>query len=181
MTVQAFRLKRHVNLSIERARKIALDHHTAESFFSSRLHLRTIVFAPIQIDGIVAQRPIDRHAAAGHRKGAEFRGVDREFVQRQSEILRRFRLERDGRSSDRKLIFAAADISGQLGLNEFTQGCAVPAFAHQQIVRGGQGLQSRGKLIEKPLDRPSVTRGLARHCLNDREKIFRTMGQLAHQ
>ena len=54
-------------------------------------------------------------------------------------------------------------------------GAAFPGVA----VAGGQRLQPCAKLIEKTINRTRVAGGLARHRLDYREEIFRTVRQLA--
>src|SRR6185437_559098 len=62
MAEQAIRLEGHVDLGIECARKIALDHHAAKSPLAPDLHLRAILLMPLQRERVILQRPGDRHA-----------------------------------------------------------------------------------------------------------------------
>ena len=109
MTVQSIRIEFQIHFSIKRTCEIALDNHAAESLPASSFHPRAKRFPPIELDrlavGAVAATPCDGHASVRHRKGAEFRGIDRKFMEREAQVLRRFGLERDRRPLDRDLIW----------------------------------------------------------------------------
>src|SRR4029077_2165736 len=98
MTAQAIRLECQLDLGIERAREIALDHHAAEPLLAPDLYGGPASLAPLHCEGLILQHPGDRHAPRGQRQRAECRGVDCQLMQREAEVLRSLRLERDRRA-----------------------------------------------------------------------------------
>ena len=110
----------HVDFGIESACQIALDHHAPEAFLASDLHLWAKLLLPIKLDRVVgnalALRPGDGYPAGRHRKGTKLRGIDGQFVQRETKILRRFGLERDRRPIDRNLDCGSIEIAGQVAI-----------------------------------------------------------------
>ena len=102
MAAHAIRVEIKFDLGIERARQIAFDYQAAEAAIAPRLHLRTELLAPIDLNGIVSARilqaPVYRYASARNRKRSEPGGIDHQLMQCQPEILRRFWLEPDLRT-----------------------------------------------------------------------------------
>ena len=109
MVAQTVRVERQRDLGVERTREIPLDDHGAEAFLPPRLDLRPVLFTPIEFKRVIGflaflgilvrpsapPLPGDCDASFRRRKRSEFRGIRRQFVQREPEILRRLRLERD--------------------------------------------------------------------------------------
>ena len=107
VAMQSIRIELQIHFSVKRTHQVALDNHAAEPFPASNFHPRTKRFPPIELDGIVvgavAGTPSDGHASVRHRKGPEFRCIDRKLMEREPQILRRFGLESDRRPFDRDL------------------------------------------------------------------------------
>src|SRR5215831_3638403 len=115
MTVQSAGIEFELHVGIKRTDKIALYDHAAEPFLPPDFHFGPKFFTPIEGDGILrsalVRAPGDRHPPAGYRQRAEFCCVYGKLMQREAQVLRRFRLERDGRPFDRYLRLAAAEIA----------------------------------------------------------------------
>src|SRR5207344_3653515 len=80
VAAQSIGVELKIDLGIECARKIALDHHAAESLFAPALDLGPELFAPFERDCIAGctfrLAPGDGHAPCRHRKRAVLRGID---------------------------------------------------------------------------------------------------------
>ena len=102
-------------------------------------------------------------------------------MQRQPDILRRLRLEQQLRTLHGDLRLFAVQIMSQLGAHELGQRGAIPAGAHQQVVRIRQRLQPFAEPIEKAFDGSGMPGGLSRHRLDHGQQILGPVRQLAHE
>src|SRR5262249_28233492 len=69
----------------------------------------------------------------------------------------------------------------ELRPDKFTKRGAVPALSHQKIVRRSECLQPSAKLGQETLNRARMACRLARHSLDNRQQVLRTMCQFAEQ
>ena len=106
-------------------REIALDRRAPKTFLAPDLHFWPKLLTPIQLDRVVRNAltpsPGDGYPAGRHRKGTKLRGIDGELVQRESEILSRFGLERYCRSFNCNLDCGSIEIVGQLRADQLTE------------------------------------------------------------
>src|ERR1043166_3710645 len=174
-----------VHLRFGRARQVALDHESSEATVLGRGHVGAALLGPCYFDAAAfadwTALPFERSLSLRHRKRAVARGVVEKFEDRQAEALGGFRLEHDTRPFDDDLRARAVEILRELRLCQLVQRGAVPTLLHPQVMRGGERLQSRTELFHESVDRAGVPRGLPGHCLNDRQQVFRTVREFAHQ
>src|SRR5882672_7610217 len=102
-------------------------------------------------------------------------------MKRETEALRRLRLEHDARTLDGDLRAFPVEIMTELQAVELVQRGAIPAFLNQEVMGCRERLQPRAELLDEAIDASGPPRGLPRHGLDHRQQVFRTVRELPHQ
>ena len=80
VATHAVRREIQIHFGLERACKVAFDHHAAETALAARLYFRTEVLMPIERHDIAVAAPTDRDLAIRYRERAELCRVDRQLM-----------------------------------------------------------------------------------------------------
>src|SRR5262249_20571816 len=113
------------------------------------------------------------------RKGAVFARVGRKLMERKADGLGGGGVQLQLGAAQRNAGIQVVGKVGELGTNQIPQIDSPPRVADQQVLIGGERLQTLGESLDEPLR--VVRGGLVRNGLHEREHVLGAMVHLAHQ